>query len=313
MIERGDPPHIGFHSWSLHAPWTKSACNMPLHLGCGMKSVSLGMFILKIKTSLRNAHGIDVASEVCKQTMHFCKLAFVTPTNLLFWKCCALPKIKTFFGFRRPGPTAQILANKGILRMFVAQTRANMNLIEFLRCCFAPPSNWNVFNQAWISLIQLLQNATKIVNLKCFQINFVNFDQSFPHLSQFWSIWFPPPSSPWFESIKSTWISLSQLWLICKRSGTCVMAKPLQRIHCKWNWKKNNAQLCDMTIYWHQNRQITTLIQLLYPNTRKPPFWSNFCDVMTFWWFLTQKNQKKAILAKEGFFCGRGQSRVSRD
>ena len=214
-------------------------------------------------------------------------------------------KFKASFGFCRPGPTAQNLANNGILRMFVAQTNANMNLIDFLRCCCAPPSNWNVFNQAWISLIQLSPECDKIVNLKCFQINFVNFDQSFFHiwvnLSRFY---FSPSLLPLIlNQFRSTWIRFgSTLTRFASVQAHVWWQKPLQCIHCKWNWKKNNAQLCDMTIFWHPNRQITILIQLLYPNTRKPPFWSNFCDVMTFWWFLTQNKSKKAILAKGRVF-----------
>ena len=304
MIERGDPPHIGFHFWSLHAPWTKSACNMPLHLGCGVKE----RVARHVHSQNQNINTQCTRHWRCKRSLQ-ANNAFLQ-VNICYSNepCCFgnavfCTKLKAFFGFRRPGPTAQNLANKSILCMFVAQTHANMNLIDFLRCCFAPPSNWNVFNQAWISLIQFPQNATKIVNLKCFQINFVNFDQSF---STFESILvdlissLPPP--PNLYQFKSTWIhfesTLTDLQVfrhMCDAKNRCNVLTASDAE------KKNNAQLCDMTIFWHPNRQITILIQFLYPNTRKPPFGSNFCDVMTFLWFLTQKRLRGQFCRKEGF------------
>ena len=302
IIERGDPPHIGFHFWSLHAPWTKSACNMPLHLGCGVKSVSYGMFILKIKTSIRNAHGIDVASEVCKQTMHFCKLTFVTPTNFVVLETQCFAQNQNLLRVSLSWTNGANFGEQGRSAHVCCPNTREHEFDRFFKVLLCPSLQLKRFQSSLNQFDSASPECDKIANLKCFQINFVNFDQSFSTVESILTdliFLLPPP--PDMNQFKSTWIFLSQLWLICKCSGTCVMAKPLQRIHCKRNWN-NNAQLCDMTISWHQNRQITTLIQLLYPNTRKPPFWSNFCDVMTFWWFLTQKNQKKAILAKGRFF-----------
>ena len=263
IIERGDPPHIGFHFWSLHAPWTKSACNMPLHLGCGVKSVSLGMFILKIKTSIRNAHGIDVANEVCKQTMHFCKLTFVTPTNFVVLETLCFAQNQNLLRFSSSWTNGANFGEQGRSAHVCCPNTREHEFDRFFKVLLCPTLQLKRFQSSLNQFDSASPECDKIVNLKCFQINFVNFDQSF---STFESILVDLISSSLLPLI---WINLNQpefFWVNFDWFASV-------QAHVWWQNPCN--------VFTASETEITTpnsvTWRFLDTKTDRSPLWSNFC------------------------------------